>query len=95
MAQAILRSQSLKAVKGNGRAQRNFLELVRRVEAEDAALAIQNVDEALQHKAGWKEEIERRKAQGIVRPDPDPHPDDVLRDRHRDGPRPPAEGKDR
>jgi len=76
MAQAVIRSLAQNAVKGNERAQRLFTELVSTSEKMFAG----RVDVAINYKVEWDRELERRKALGIVAPDPIPHPDHIVVD---------------
>lgn len=80
MAQAVMRSISIGAAKGQSRAQRLFTMLVGRVELrkEDRRLAL--LEEAVNYKIAWERELERRAKHGVVGPDPLPHPDDVIID---------------
>jgi hypothetical protein len=78
MAQAVVRSLALNAVKGNQRAQRLFTELVGSVERENRRLHDEWLDVATTYKIEWDRELERRKRLGITGPEPLPHPDNVL-----------------
>jgi Family of unknown function (DUF5681) len=77
MAQAIVRSLALNAVKGQHRAQRLFSELLSTTERENKALHDEWLSTAMEYKAGWEKEIERCRQIGLPLPDPVPHPDHI------------------
>jgi len=78
MAQAVIRSLAVNAVKGNQRAQRLFTELLSTTERENKRLHDEWLDVATTYKVEWDRELERRQRLGIVAPDPLPHPDHVV-----------------
>ena len=78
MAQAVIRSLAVNAVKGNQRAQRLFTELLFTTERENKRLHDEWLDVATTYKVEWDRELERRQRLGIVAPDPVPHPDHVV-----------------
>jgi len=78
MAQAVIRSLAVNAVKGNQRAQRLFTELLFTTERENKRLHDEWMDAATTYKVEWGRELERRQCLGIVAPDPLPHPDHVV-----------------
>jgi hypothetical protein len=78
MAQAVIRSLAVNAVKGNQRAQRLFTELLFTTERENKRLHDEWLDVATTYKVEWDRELERRQRLGIVAPDPLPHPDHVV-----------------
>jgi hypothetical protein len=78
MAQAVIRSLAVNAVKGNQRAQRLFTELLFTTERENKRLHDEWIDVATTYKVEWDRELERRQRLGIVAPDPLPHPDHVV-----------------
>lgn len=78
MAQAVIRSLAVNAVKGNQRAQRLFTELLFTTERENKRLHDEWLDVATTYKVEWDRELERRQRLGIVAPDPLPHPDHIV-----------------
>jgi hypothetical protein len=78
MAQAVMRTLALSAVKGNNRAAQIFTRIVQTVETENKKLHADWLDTALDYKFAWDKELERRKMLGIAAPDPIPHPDDIV-----------------
>ena len=81
MAQAIVRSLAVNAVKGNQRAQRLFTELLCHNRAGEQGLNDEWLDVAITYKVEWDKELERRKRLGINDlPDPLPHPDHIVLD---------------
>jgi hypothetical protein len=78
IAQAVLRSLAVNAVKGQHRSQRLFSELLSAVEAGNKALHEAYFDSALTYKLAWTKELDRRYKFGITDlPDPIPHPDHI------------------
>jgi Family of unknown function (DUF5681) len=69
---AVVRSMALTAAKGHARSQRMFTTLLQATENEQKALHDEWLD--------WEHTLERRKALGIVAPEPIPHPDDIIVD---------------
>ena len=80
MAQAVIRSLAVNAAKGNQRAQRLFTELLAATERDNRRQHDEWLETAINYKADWEREPERRRLLGIVAPDPLPHPDHVLVD---------------
>jgi len=81
MAQAVMRSLSVNAAKGQHRAQRLFAEMLSTTERQNKQLADEWLSTAMDYKIEWDEELERRKRLGITDlPDPVPHPDHVRID---------------
>ena len=81
MAQAVMRSLSVNAAKGQHRAQRLFAEMLSTTERQNKQLADEWLSTAMDYKIEWDEELERRKRLGITDlPDPVPHPDHVKID---------------
>ena len=78
MAQAILRSLAVTAVKGNTRAQRLFAELLASSENSNKREHDDWLETAINYKRNWEDELERRKHFDIMAPDPIPHPDDII-----------------
>jgi len=77
MAQAVTRSLSVNAAKGNQRAQKLFLEMLSTVEKADFVQHCENLDTWLNYKQKWEAEMERRENLGIRGKEPLPHPDHV------------------
>ncbi|MFZ3585575.1 DUF5681 domain-containing protein, partial [Loktanella sp. DJP18] len=84
MAQAILRSLAVNAVKGQHRSQRLFSELLASAERQEKALQDEWMETAITYKVEWERELERRARLGITTaPEPLPHPDHVIIDLRR------------
>jgi hypothetical protein len=77
MAQAVTRSLSVNAAKGNPRSQKLFLEMLSTVEKVDFAQHCENLETWFTYKEKWKTELERREGLGITGKEPLPHPDHV------------------
>ncbi len=77
MAQAIIRSVAVNAVKGHQRAQRLFTELLGSTEGANKRLHDEWMDAALTYKLEWERELERWQRLGISGPEPLPHPDHI------------------
>jgi LmbE family N-acetylglucosaminyl deacetylase len=73
MAQAVIRSLAVNA-------QRLFTQLLAAIERDNKQLHDEWLDAAINYKAEWARELERRKKHGIQAPDPVPHPDHVVID---------------
>ena len=81
IAQAVLRSLAVNAVKGQHRSQRLFAELLSAVETSHKALHDEWLQTARQYKVDWEIELNRRGRLGILgAPEPLPHPDHVIID---------------
>ena len=81
MAQAIMRSMSLKAAKGDHRSQGLFSDLLATTEQANKLDQVELFKAAVGYKLEWEEELARRKDQGTTDlPEPLPHPDHVLVD---------------
>jgi len=80
MAQAVIRSVSHNAVKGNARAQRLFTELVAVTEQARKREREALFEAAVEYKLDWQKEIERCERLGLEPPDPVPHPDHIKID---------------
>ena len=78
MAQAIVRSLAVTAVKGNTRAQRLFAELLASSETSNKREHDDWLETAITYKRDWEDELERRKHFDIMASDPIPHPDDII-----------------
>ena len=77
MAQAVVRSLAVNAVKGQHRAQRLFSELLSATERDNKALNDEWLKTALEYKQGWEAAIQRCQRLGLPAPDPVPHPDHI------------------
>ncbi len=83
MAQAIVRSLSYKAAKGDFRSQRVVLDALSRIEKEDKDMYYEWLETVIGYKLYWEGELDRRKRLGITSlPDPSPHPDQIHVDFH-------------
>lgn len=81
MAQAVVRSMAVNAVKGQHRAQRLFAEMLSSTERQNKALADEWLQTAIEYKVEWERELYRRETLGITNlPPPMPHPDQVKID---------------
>jgi hypothetical protein len=79
MLEAILRRVGYDAGKGQARAQRLFLDLVAKMEADDERLRQEHFEGAMAYKQRGEEEIARREARGLTDvSDILPHPDDII-----------------
>lgn len=84
IAQAVLRSLAVNAVKGQHRSQRLFAELLAGVETANKVLHDTWFSTALDYKIAWDGELQRRERLGIVgAPEPLPHPDHIRFDLNR------------
>lgn len=77
MAQAVVRSISVKAGKGDHRSQRLFTDMVSSVEAEAKAQNNVWLETMINLKVDGERELERRKRLGISGPEMIPHRDDI------------------
>ncbi|MCT2541262.1 DUF5681 domain-containing protein [Sedimentimonas flavescens] len=81
MVQAVMRSVTVNAVKGQHRAQRLFAELLASVEASRKLHSDETFKSALDYKITWERELNRRARLGITDlPEPVPHPDHIMLD---------------
>jgi hypothetical protein len=80
MAQAIIRSLTIAAAKGHLRSQRLFTQLLDMTEQANRASYDAYLQALIEYKSEWQDELERRRALGIVAPDPIPHPDHIIVD---------------
>ncbi len=79
MLEAVLRRVGYDAGRGQARAQKLFLELVAKMEADDERLRQEHFEGALNWKLDAEAEIARRKARGVSdTSDIVPHPDDII-----------------
>jgi hypothetical protein len=80
LVQAILRKIGVNAANGNSRAQKTILNLVLGAEADRSAAAAEILRAAVEGKEYWAAIFAEYDRRGIDRPEPIPHPDDVVID---------------
>ncbi|CAN0587074.1 unnamed protein product, partial [Laminaria digitata] len=81
MAQAIVRTIAINAVKGQQRAQKLFTEMLTTTERENRADYLRGVEALIDYKIGWERELERWRIHGITdRREPVLHPDQIVVD---------------
>ena len=80
MAQAVLRSLGLNALKGSRLAQRDYMQIVLGREAADYEERKAEFMIAADYKRTWDSKIEQARAAGRPAPMPLPHPDDIILD---------------
>ncbi|NDB68346.1 MAG: hypothetical protein EB015_10170 [Methylocystaceae bacterium] len=80
MAQAVMRSIAVNAVRGDQRSQKMFTDLVNSTEAKNKKLYDEYLQSMIDYKLSWEKEIERHKIMGIRPPEPVPHPDHIKID---------------
>ena len=78
--QAVTRALGVSAMKGNIRAQRLLIALVNEIENELNRQQRENLENAIETKFAWDEACARWDAKGIPRPEPLPHPEDLVID---------------
>jgi hypothetical protein len=78
--QAVMRAMTVLALKGNRLAQKNLAEFVQKVEASDFETRQKAFKSAIDYKDSWEAEFARCDRAGIPRPEPIPHPDDIILD---------------
>jgi hypothetical protein len=78
MLEAILRAQAVAAVKGNVRAQREFVAAARAAEREENAERRMLLAGVIEYKLAWEAEFRRCKEHGTKEPEPALHPDDLV-----------------
>lgn len=78
--QAVIRSMSVSAMKGNRLAQKLVTEIVQKIEEDHHKSQYENLEIFTEYKVQWTREIERCKRLGLPDPAPLPHPDDVIID---------------
>jgi hypothetical protein len=76
--QAIVRKMGVNAANGNSRAQKIILNLVLGAEADRSAAAAELLRAAVEGKEYWAGIFAEYDRRGIERPEPIPHPDDVV-----------------
>lgn len=77
IAQAVVRTLAVAAVKGNTKAAQQLLELIQGTERANAARALDTLQAAVTYKATWELELEMRQRNKLRGVTPMPHPDDV------------------
>lgn len=82
MIEANIRALAVNGAKGNNRAANIFTTAVLKIEEENKKLASDFFCSAIDYKQKWGAELERRKRLGLDLPEPIPHPDDLVLDRH-------------
>ncbi len=80
MAQAVMRSIAVNAVRGDQRSQKMFTDIVNTTEAKNKKLYDEYFQTMLDYKLGLEAEIERCKNMGLQPPQPIPHPDHIKID---------------
>ncbi len=80
MAQAVVRSIAVNAVRGDQRSQKMFTDLLNTIEAKNKKLHDEYSQTMIDYKRSWEEEIERCKLMGIKPPEPVPNPDHIKID---------------
>jgi hypothetical protein len=80
MAQAVIRSIAVNAVRGDQRSQKMFTDLVNTTEVKNKKLHDEFLQTMIDYKHSREEEIERCKLMGIKPPELVPHPDDIKID---------------
>jgi len=80
IAQAVVRSVAVNAAKGNTLAQKLFTEMLAGTESSRMQEHNALLESAISFKVQWEQEFERCDQLGIPRPQPLPHPDDVIID---------------
>ena len=73
----ITRSLAMRAAKGNNRAAKIILSIVRTIEDDSMQIKKEHYRKALAYKDKWKPEFDRCEELGLPDPDQYPHPDDV------------------
>lgn len=77
MVEAVVRSMAVNAAKGQLRAQKLFTQLLTDTERANKRVADAWIQEAINYKVNWTEEIERCKRLRLPIPSPIPHPDHI------------------
>ncbi len=81
--QAAMRSHMISAAKGDQKALTHAYALIHRIERERQDEWFALFKTAIDYKAEMKKELTRREREGILAPDPVPHPDDIIIDHRR------------
>ena len=80
MAQAVMRSIAVKAVRGDQRSQKMFTDLVNTTEAKNKKLHDEYLKTMIEYKVDWEREINDCVRLGLKPPEPVPHPDHIRID---------------
>lgn len=80
MIQAVYRSLGVAAVKGHHRAQLALASMVKSVQSAKAAERLELFKSAVEYKDSWREAFEDCDRRGVPRPEPVPHPDEIVID---------------
>lgn len=80
IAQAIVRSMAVNAVRGDQRAQKTFTDLLSWVETDNKAHYDEYAQAILDHKYDWEREFERLQSLGLPIPEIYPRPSDIKLD---------------
>jgi Family of unknown function (DUF5681) len=80
MAEAAVRSLAVNAVRGQHRAQQLFMTLLSETEHANKTSHDEWLQTAIEYKADWELELQRRAYLGLTGPEPLPHPDDIVID---------------
>jgi hypothetical protein len=80
MAQAVMRSIAVKAVRGDQRSQKMFTDLVNTTEAQNKKLHDEYLKTMIEYKVDWEREIDDCVRLGLKPPEPVPHPDHIRID---------------
>jgi hypothetical protein len=80
MIQAVLRSLGVAAVKGHHRSQLALAGMVKQVQAARYDERKVLFQEAMEYKEGWRRNFEDCDRRGVPRPQPVPHPDEIVLD---------------
>ena len=80
IAQAVMRSIAVNAVRGDQRSQKMFTDLVNTTEAKNKKLHDEFLETMMDYKLGWEAQIDHYKQQGAKPPEPVPHPDHIKID---------------
>ena len=75
--QAIVRSMSINALRGDHRSQKTFTDLVIKKETKDKIQYDEFLKAMIDYKLDWEYEIEHHKLMGLKPPEPVPHPDHI------------------
>jgi hypothetical protein len=75
--QAVIRSITVKAAKGDHRSQRLLTDMLTRIERQESTLRLQAMETAITYIKDADFELERRKRLGETGPDIVPHPEDI------------------
>ena len=80
MIQAVLRSMGVAAVKGSHKAQTTLANMVQAVQAKDRETLLKLMETVVKYKADWQATCEDYDHRGEPRPEPVPHPDEMVVD---------------